>query len=300
MKVVKRIISVVLAIVIFLSIIAMTLLEVANQVLSSPENLAYNVIEDEYAGTLYNEVYNDLNGFLSLVVIQTKDFEDVLTEDLIRMEGLKALTVTLTKTFGGETDEYVFESSELLSRIDERLDLYSKEYGIEYEDGAAEDVYKLITEKVTGRLRVISDSYVGIIAPYALKLERVSNFWYLPLLLALVCFAGMIVLELKKLRTALYTAVLPCYLASFTTLAFSFIMLKKDYLANVVLAEGTFKYACHRVYDIAFGYLKNISLMLTVLFLVSAIVIIALIFILPDRKDRHHSQRRRALENEEE
>lgn len=291
MKVVKRIISVILAIIVFLSIIAMTCLEVVNQVVSSPENMANKIIDDKYVDYLNKEIYGDLDKSLSLVIIKSKDFEDIITKDFLRTEGLDALTTTLSCMFGLCEESYSFESKAIKERIEERLELYAQEFDIEYVDGSSDEVYELITDRIELRLSVVSDSYTELVAPYAQKAGMLSSYWYLPLVLAIFCFAIMIVLELKRIRTALYTAVLPCFLGSFTTLAFSVIMLNKNYLAKIVLSDGAFKYMIQKFYSAVFSTMKDISLMLSILFLVSAIVIIALIFILPDRKDRRHLPR---------
>lgn len=279
MKIMKTVLSVILAILIFISVACSIVLQQINHFIGDYQALYGRIFDAKYNYYVYNKVYTSLGDHMSLIVIRPDDISDILTRDEIEENASYALKSVLTAAFTGETSDWSYENEDLHAEITALLYDYAEKENIEYEEGSDDSVYEMICETITGNLKVLADKYTTRLYAYVHKIESISSLWYYFVILYAVCVLCILLLERKTLKNAFYNIALPSYLGAFSVFVVAAIMYSKDYLSNTVLSDLSLQHFVQQIYNTALYDVRTASLVVTVSFVVlsvAAIVIISL------------------------
>ena len=284
----RNIVSIFLAVLMFVSLAMGITMLMVNKIVEDVPSLGIRIVDNEYNKKMYESVYKSLENKMALVAIKPEDISDVLTEEIIKNNTMDAVVSVMNQIFSGDNADWEFKDENLREKIDALLKEYAASAGIEYEDGSSDKVYDMVCDTVTSELRIIPQSYLSKLEPIAKKIQSVCSYWIFPLILYAVCAGGILFLDRKNIKGAVYNAVLPSYFAMFTVFAGSALLYSKDYLAKTVLSDGMFQYFIRQVYNTVLYDIRQVSLILTILFLVMAVVIIIALA----AKKRHHKHHR--------
>lgn len=285
MKTLRKIASVFLCVVIFLSLTVAVASALVQRFIGRPEALAARIADDEYVDMLYGKVYESVKYRMALTVLNTDDIiceessePGVITKEVLKSNAASVLASSLSVAFGkSESAEQKYEDVELFERIDSYLTSYAKEAGIEYTEGSSEQVYEMITSEVTSNLRVFPDMYTSKLSGKTAALSKYAGI-ISPAAFALYAIASLslLLLNLKNKIGAMHSWSLGSYLASFTLLGASAAFLYEDYMSKTVLTGETAGLVLKKIYDAVFRDLLYVSLILTAVFLVIGIVSVVL------------------------
>lgn len=288
-RIFRKVGTFILCIAMFISLAAGIVVATVNSVLSDGSSLVIDIVDSKYNDFICDAVYTELDRKMALVVIKTDDISDIITDEVI-IESIPEATGSLVnRLLGGKAEVWRYENEELRTRISELLTAYASANNIEYEEGSADQVYDLICDTVSAEINVIPQSYISKVSPLFVKLGKICSFWYIPILVYVVCTAAVIYIGRRHIKHAVYNASLPSYFAAFTVCAVSAIMYSKDYLAKTIIKNESFQHIIRQVYNSVLLDIRSTATVLSAMFIVMALVVILAISIRRRRLSRHTS-----------
>lgn len=271
-RTVKNVSTVLLCVIMYLSFAVGLFMMTLGHTFDNSTELALRAADEEYCEMMHEAVCKTIKNKMSLIPINVDEILVLLEENSIASDTKIATADMLGKLFGEGDAEWAYENEELRTRIEVLLREASDESGIEYAEGSADQVYGMICETVSAELKAVSDIYTAKAAPYAAKLLRLLDFWYIPMLLFAAAAAAELVLKKHHIKNGIYNMILPAYFGAFTVLAASSIMCYKDYLCRTVLDDAMLQRLMQRLYTAVFTDLRTAGLILSSLLLVMGIV----------------------------
>ena len=274
MRIFRKVCTFILCIVMFVTLAVGVVAATMNSVLSDSSALVIGIIDSKYNGFICDAVYAELDRKMALVVIETDDISDIITEDVIIESIPEATGSLMNRLLGGNAEVWRYENKELRTRISELLTAYAAENSIEYEEGSADQVYDLICDTVSAEMNVIPQSYISKVSPLLVKLGKICSFWYIPILVYVLCTAAVICIGRRHIKNAVYNAILPSYFASFVICTVTAIMYSKDYFAKTIIKNETFQHIIKQVYNSVLLNIRNTATVLSAMFIIMALVVI--------------------------
>ncbi len=283
----RKILTAVLCVVMFLSLVTGIVAAMMNSTLKDSSSLVIDVVNAEYNDILYRSLTEELEKKMALVVIKPEDISDIITEELVQDVAPVSTGSLINRLFGGDDDIWEYKSDELRARIDELLVNYAAQMGIEYEEGSGDQVYEMICDVVSSEMNVIPQAYISKVAPFVVKLGKLCSYWYVPVIVYAVCVIAVLLIGRKRIKNAIYNAVLPSYFATFTVFAVSAVLYSKDYLAKTIIKNEAFQHLLRQIYNSVLLNIRNTATTLSVVFVLMAVVVILAMVI---EKIKHRRQ----------
>ena len=299
MRVVKKVSTVLLCVIMFFSLFLGFAMLMVTRTVSDNSILAVRTVTPGFKENMYGSVQNTLkNKLVSLTdAVKWDDISDVITEQNIR-EALPGAIVSVTdRLLGGESDKWTYQNDALKTRIDDLLRAYTQEYELEYKQADSDGVYQNICTIITSEMEVIPQMYIYAASPAIVKVRKLCALWYIPMIVYVLSVAGVAVIGRHHVKRSIYNLVLPSYLAMFGVLSVSHLMYKKDYLANVVIGNRNFQHLLRSIYNSVLSDIRQISLVLSVMLLIMGIVI-SVVLAVKDERRRYRQNVRRRLRHE--
>ncbi len=288
-KAVKIVISVILSVLMAISVVCAIVLNQVDYFIDNYDTVPARIIDSDYCDTVYREIYSELNNQMSMIVIKPDDLTDTLTRQEIAKESETAMKTMLSTVFASQAVEWEYRSDALNDKVSELLQAYADEHNIEYEPGSDTSVYDLICTTITGCMKVIPDAYALKLASVAAKAERIAGYWYLFVILYIVLAAVILIMGRKTVKNAFYNIALPSYIGAFIVFAASAILYGKKYLEETVLSNPIMQLFIQRTYDMFLYDIRNISLIVTLNFVVLSVIAVVIVSIKNKNKEQELS-----------
>ena len=289
-KILRKTITGILCVIMFLSLTVGLVAATVNSVITDNSSLVIDIVDSKYNDILCDCVYAELERKMALVVIEPDDISDIITDDVIIDAAPSATGSLINRLFGGNAEVWHYENEELRTRIGALLNAYAAANDIEYEEGSTDQVYELICDTVSAEMNVIPQSYIAKVSPLFVKLGNICSYWFIPIIIYVVCTAVLIQMGRKNIKNALYNAILPSYFAAFTVCASASIMYNKDYLAKTIIKNESFQHVLRQVYNSVLENIRNTATVLSAMLLIMALIVI--ITTVVERKKRHSRRHR--------
>lgn len=264
MRIVRRIASVLLCLVMLVALAAGDIMLAVREAVSGLS--AADTVDDGYTELLYGELYETLEKKTALVVVKVGDISDIITEENVRDEAVAASEAVICALLGRDGAEWRYENEELYERVLSVLTDYAAANGIEYEEGSAETVYTALCDTVTEELEALPIGYAEKLSPAIRGLMRLCDAWYIPISTYVICALCLLLIGRKYIRGALYDAALTSFVSAFAVSCCTSILYAKDYLAATVLDDGVLGYFLRSGFNSVMYDVRTLSLIPTAVF----------------------------------
>ena len=264
MNTLKRIVCVLLAFLMFVSLIFGILSLTTYYITEDPDYILDRTVDGEYDEAVHQSVNDGVARAMMLISLQEYVFTNSVSNEEIDEISHQTLLATYKKLFlDPDTVLPVFESQSLKEAIVREFEIYASENGLVLEDGSAEEVYEYLCSDVTYSLRAVGEGYIEKLSGLpALRSKLI--YGYAAIAAAVVFAAGIILLRRRDIVSGIHMAIIPVYFSSFIVFVLSSMLLAKNYIANISLADSLLRELMIRFYDFVFGEYSRVSLIVLI------------------------------------
>lgn len=274
MKAGKTVLSAVLALALFLTSLLGGAMLLAQSVLASLPTLATRLVDEDFVSQTELAVQSRVTQALSLLPISYDSFSDLLNRELLAQETQKAVDATLRALTGEADAAYCFENESLRQRIAELLAHAAQTQGVTYEESAAQEVYEALCARVEGGISFSAEVYAAKVAPYLAALKGILRFWFAPMLVAAFCALALFLLRWRRKRKGGFYILSPLYFAALSLFALSYVLYRRDLLAQTVLTDRVLQCFLRRLYLVLLGDVWRSVLPITLALALAILVLI--------------------------
>lgn len=253
MKAGKTVLSAILALTLFLTSLLGGAMLLAQNALAALPTLAARLVDEDFVSQTELAVQSRVTQALSLLPISYDSFSDLLNRELLARETQKAADATLRALTGEAEAAYCFENEALRQRIVSLLEQSAQTQGVIYEESAAQEVYEAVCARVEGGISFSAEAYAAKVAPYLTALEGILRFWFAPMLVAAFCALALFLLHWHRKRKGGFYILSPLYFAALSLFALSFVLYRRDLLAQTVLTDRVLQCFLRRLYLVLLG-----------------------------------------------
>ena len=279
MKTVKTVVCVLLALVIFAGTLGGLAMLAAKSVVSDPDALARGIADEKYDALVCSFVRGDVEHAMLLLSVDEDLFEKSVSDAEIIEAAHGMLTAATRRILTNDRGPLPgFTSDKLREAIQNDIHGFAAEHGLEVEDGAVDEVYVYLCDRVTSQIMIADESYLDKI-PDLSRLQNLLDLWYAPFAAALLCAVMIVILRLREPARALTAVAAPAYFASLIGFVVFRVIQTKDYISNLSLDSSMLREFLVRLYRIAsasFVKYFGIALAASLVLLTAALVLTAL------------------------
>ncbi|MBO4452870.1 MAG: hypothetical protein J5793_02940 [Clostridia bacterium] len=278
MKALKTVAVVLLAVLLFAGVFAGIALCSLGSLLSDPERLARETADEEYFYTLHESVERSVElTAQSLISIDKEVIVSGIDFAGIDERAVQSLEVTYRRILTGESEPLPeYESRKLYDTINASIEEYAAENGLIVEEGSAAEIYEYVRDDIDAVIWVVRDNYINKLS-FVPKYLQYFDYRFVPFVISAVCAAAIAAVYRKKIFVAINVVCTAFFAGSFLPFLLSSLLVSRDYISNLALADSMLRELFIRVYRLTFGGIKAFS---APFFAVSLVLLIASIAVI--------------------
>ena len=284
MKVIKKTLSAILCIILFCATLFASFATPLKHSLYELSFYTKTIINDEFIAELKSHISEIIYNQVLLYEIDDKKVsERISADDLKKLSQANITAVVSSVIYGTEYKLENYENDDIRTCIEEDLQNFAKANDIEVADGVVDETYTAICNTVTVNTAIFSQSYIKHV-PKVDSYLRILDYWYIGIIVAVLSIAGIVLLNLKKINSALYSLCTASWLGSALVFIPAVMLAIYNFPARLSMAIGPMKFFINTVF---YGILNNVLWVSGTFFILSCIGI-ALAIILSLKRGKNN------------